>query len=212
MDGSSSSKWKFVGGRLCLDFINTVDGRIEKREKNSFVFGITKDKFSGYDDFVDWALNIGILKNSGAKQLINIYVENEKNAKKILDRAVKLREAVFRIFRFIIEGWDPPETDIEILNSECKAAREKQTLLYRTNKFEWDFEANGNELDSIIWPVALSGAELLISGPLDRIRQCAGENCGWLFLDTSKNRSRQWCDMKDCGNLAKVRRYREKQK
>jgi predicted RNA-binding Zn ribbon-like protein len=32
-----------------------------------------------------------------------------------------------------------------------------------------------------------------------------------MFLDTSRNRSRHWCDMKDCGNRAKVSRFRQRQ-
>ena len=63
-------------------------------------------------------------------------------------------------------------------------------------------------LDRMLWSIAHSGAELLTTGDLSRLRECGGEECGWLFEDTSRNRSRQWCDMQDCGNLAKVRRYR----
>ena len=54
-------------------------------------------------------------------------------------------------------------------------------------------------------------AELLASEQqLAHLRQCCGDNCGWLFLDSSKNHSRRWCDMRDCGNRAKVRRHRQK--
>jgi predicted RNA-binding Zn ribbon-like protein len=60
----------------------------------------------------------------------------------------------------------------------------------------------------MLWHIADSAAEFLTTGDLTRLRECSGEDCGWLFEDTSKNRSRQWCDMRDCGNLAKVRRFR----
>jgi predicted RNA-binding Zn ribbon-like protein len=46
-----------------------------------------------------------------------------------------------------------------------------------------------------------------VSHKLDRVRSCQGDTCGWLFLDMSKNRSRRWCSMSDCGNTAKARRY-----
>jgi predicted RNA-binding Zn ribbon-like protein len=60
----------------------------------------------------------------------------------------------------------------------------------------------------VLWPVSWSAAELLTHGPLDRIRECPGQgNCGWLFLDVSKNASRRWCDMRVCGNRAKARRH-----
>ncbi|MGW5559426.1 CGNR zinc finger domain-containing protein [Micromonospora sp. NPDC003944] len=34
-----------------------------------------------------------------------------------------------------------------------------------------------------------------------------GEGCGWLFLDSTRNHSRRWCDPLDCGNRARVRAY-----
>jgi predicted RNA-binding Zn ribbon-like protein len=59
-------------------------------------------------------------------------------------------------------------------------------------------------------PVAWSVAELLMSEDLHRVRECAGPDCGWLFMDTSKNGSRRWCSMETCGNRAKARRHRER--
>jgi predicted RNA-binding Zn ribbon-like protein len=60
-------------------------------------------------------------------------------------------------------------------------------------------------------PIALSAAELLISEERERIGQCADDrDCGWLFLDNSKNRSRRWCYINDCGNRAKQRRHYER--
>ena len=49
----------------------------------------------------------------------------------------------------------------------------------------------GRALDSMLWPIARSAADLLTSGELEAVRQCGGRNCGWLFLDTSRNRTRR---------------------
>jgi predicted RNA-binding Zn ribbon-like protein len=62
----------------------------------------------------------------------------------------------------------------------------------------------------MLWPVVRSAAELLTSDELGRVRECAADNCAWLFLDRSKNRSRRWCDMAVCGNRDKVRRFRQR--
>ncbi len=51
-------------------------------------------------------------------------------------------------------------------------------------------------------------AELLVAPELARVRLCEGDDCGWLFVDGSRAGSRRWCDMSDCGNLAKVRAFR----
>lgn len=212
MIDNSTYKWKFVAGQLSLEFTNTVDARYEQKVKNSISFGIGKDKLNGFEDLVDWAKEVGILKESSAKQLIYISSQKVKESKQIFDRAIALRESLFRIFRQIINGLEPFEPDIELLNKESTEARNMQKLYYGGDKFFWRFETTSNDLSSIILPISLSGVELLMSDQIERVRQCPGENCGWLFLDTSKNRSRQWCDMKDCGNIAKVRRFREKLK
>jgi predicted RNA-binding Zn ribbon-like protein len=61
-------------------------------------------------------------------------------------------------------------------------------------------------------PIVKSAADLLLSDMLDRVKQCEGDPCGWLFLDTSRNRSRRWCSMEDCGNRAKARRFYQRKK
>jgi predicted RNA-binding Zn ribbon-like protein len=58
--------------------------------------------------------------------------------------------------------------------------------------------------------VARSAAELLISPERACVRECASETCTWLFVDTTKNHSRRWCDMNSCGNRYKVRKFRAK--
>src|SRR5690606_34555848 len=69
-----------------------------------------------------------------------------------------------------------------------------------------------NALDQVLWPVAVSAAELLTSADRERVKECAADTCNWLFLDMSRNRSRRWCDMKECGNRAKARRFYKRQR
>ena len=59
----------------------------------------------------------------------------------------------------------------------------------------------------MLWRLAVDASDLLTSTDLDRVRECSGDTCSWLFLDRSRNRSRRWCDMADCGNRAKARRH-----
>jgi len=212
MDIIEINKWKFVGGQICLDFINSVGGRIREEESDSLNYKILEDKLESFTDLVDWGKNTGILNEGSAKKIILFASQNEKAAKRIHQKALTLRESIYRIFLCLTEKIEIPQEDIDLLNNECTAARDKQKLFFQSNKFVWNFEPCNVDPESIIWHIALSAAELLISEQLNRIKQCPGDNCGWLFLDTSKNGSRQWCDMKVCGNLAKVRRYREKQK
>ena len=63
---------------------------------------------------------------------------------------------------------------------------------------------------AILTPIALSAAELLTNGKLDRFRGCLNKECGVLFFDRTKNAGRRWCDMARCGALAKMRDYRSR--
>jgi predicted RNA-binding Zn ribbon-like protein len=66
------------------------------------------------------------------------------------------------------------------------------------------------KLDWILNPLIRSAADLLVSDELKRVKRCGDPACGWLFLDTSRNKSRRWCDMSDCGNRAKASRFYKK--
>jgi predicted RNA-binding Zn ribbon-like protein len=128
----------------------------------------------------------------------------------VFDRAIALREALYRICKATMTGRGPQKVDLEIVNDELLGARTHERLTHMAVGFTWEWVGSEAALDRMLWSIAHSGAELLTTGDLSRLRECGGEECGWLFEDTSRNRSRQWCHMQDCGNLAKVRRFRSR--
>jgi predicted RNA-binding Zn ribbon-like protein len=131
--------------------------------------------------------------------------------RKVLSRALELREALYRIFRAAGKGKSPAEGDLAILNSELKASLGRLRIGKDKGGFQWHWKDDALRLDNPLGPIARSAADLLTHGhALEQVGQCHGDNCGWLFVDLSKNHSRRWCDMRDCGNRAKVRRFRKK--
>lgn len=200
---TSPEKWKFVGGRLCLDFINTVGGRAGPAT-------VLRDKLTDYRDLLEWSRLAGIANPTESRNLARLFASHRQHAEATLARAVLLREALYRIFKSAIKGRRLSRNDLDTLSRELRIARARERLTHIRGAFCWTFE-DEPALDRILWPISLSAAELLISSDMSRLRQCGGEECGWMFLDTSRNRSRQWCDMKDCGNRAKVRRFRKRQ-
>jgi predicted RNA-binding Zn ribbon-like protein len=188
--------WKFVGGRVCLDFVNTVGGRVR---------GVAvRDKLRGYEDLLAWSEAAGLITGSEAGILARR--ANPRTAKAVVARAVALRRAIYLLFR---RGRDAQA--LAILNREVAAARRHEHLLRARGGFRWQWD-DAPALDRMLWPVARAAADLLASSERARVRLCEGEECGWLFLDTSRNGRRHWCDMKDCGNRAKVKRFRERQR
>jgi predicted RNA-binding Zn ribbon-like protein len=192
---------KLVGGRLCLDFINTVDCR-NSDHPSEVLFT--------YPRLVSWSQHANILTENEARNLLQEASLHPADARAALERAVTIREALYRIFLAIAGHCSPAATDIEMLNGEMSAAMAKRRLNPANPPEPWTYTFEGSRLDQMLWPVVHSAAELLTSNWLDRVCECQGENCGWLFIDMSRNRSRKWCDMKDCGNVAKARRHYQK--
>jgi len=210
MSKIKTNKWKFIGGRLCLDFVNTVGGR-KKHEEKPFPENIViNDKLQNFNDLVAWGKDSGIFTEAEEKYFLNMYEKNEQE--KFFKKAIELRESLFKIIYNLINKKEPEESAIQILNREYSAANANKKLVYAENKIERRFSKDPLNPDYLVWLIAESAVKLLSSDLLSRVKICSGDDCGWLFLDTSKNKSRQWCDMRDCGNLAKVRRFREKQK
>ena len=206
IQASAAAEMRLVGGRLCLDFINTVDGR--KSDSPRRVDTVLGDKLVDYSDLVEWSRHSGIVTAIEAERLIQASKRNAREAKAVFDRAIALREALYRICKAIMTSRRPQTVDLEIVNGELLGARTHERLTHKANEFTWEWVGSEAAMDRMLWSIAHSAAELLTTGDLSRLRECCGEECGWVFEDTSRNRSRQWCDMQNCGNLAKVRRYR----
>jgi predicted RNA-binding Zn ribbon-like protein len=114
-----------------------------------------------------------------------------------LARAHALRRAIYAVFRPIAEAADPAAEALETLQAFHAEAISAARLLPDFT-FAWEGD--------VLAPIAVAAVDLLRFGPVDRIKVCDG--CPWLFLDTSRNHSRRWCSMDDCGARTKMRRYR----
>lgn len=199
-------RFSFVGGYLCLDFSNTMS---EYRPTP------INDKFAAYSDLVDWSREAGLLTKDEAQRLVNSAERRQDETVSVLEEARLLRNSIHYIFSDLAAESDPNEEDLVTLNAALsKAMYHSQVVrLKEGNSFSWGWAYSGNELDRMLWPVARSAAELLSSPDLlSRVNECGGETCGWLFLDMSRNHSRHWCDMRDCGNRAKARRHYQRKR
>jgi predicted RNA-binding Zn ribbon-like protein len=208
-----SARIKLVGGRLCLDFINTVGGRNPvwgTKQDGPFAVSIREDKLGDYFDLLAWSHHVGLLNEPEAQSLAREAKRREREATAVWQRAVALREALYRTCMAMIYGRQPGGNDLDLLNQELGIAHEQLRLTVGKENFIWEWTDAKSRLDRMLWRIADSAAELLTAGDLSRLRECGGSDCGWLFEDTSKNRRRHWCDMQDCGNLAKVRAYRKR--
>jgi predicted RNA-binding Zn ribbon-like protein len=188
--------WRLYGGRLCLDFANTV----EPREAEPY-----RDTLGGYADLVRWAGGLGALDDATAARLFHTAADRQGAAATSFAAAITLREATYRAFAAIAHGIAPAAADLEIIQQAYAEAMRHAHLRPSSDQLAWAWE--DDELDRAWWPVARSAVELATAGQLDRVKQCASSGgCGWLFYDTSKNRIRRWCSMGECGAQTKAKR------
>jgi len=196
---------ELVGGRICLDFANTL-GQHEPEPLSEWL--------ASYDDLVWWALRADVVPEEEAPALFERARAHPGEAAEVFRRAIVLREAVFRIFSSAAAKRDPDPADLEALNRELAVAMPHARVApVRAGacNCDWAWEETG-ALDRVLWPVARSAAEALTSEDVGRIGECAGEECQWLYVDTSRNHSRRWCVMSDCGNRAKAKRHYHRSK
>jgi predicted RNA-binding Zn ribbon-like protein len=190
-------------GQLCLDFTNTTHWHAGDD---------SEEHLNSYTDLVVWAKQAGVLAEDETQKLLREAKLHPQVAAAVLEQAIALREAIYRIFSTAPQGHLPEPADLAILNQTLSLALAQLRLVSTTDGIGWKWAGEMDQLDRVLWPVAQSAAQLLTSEELNRVGECAAEECSWLFLDTSRNRSRRWCDMGDCGNRAKARRhYRRKQ-
>ena len=197
MDSASSPSFGRDGESLALDFANTWEDR-----SNS-----ATDKLGSYPDLLAFATEAGILDRSQADALAARARESPAAAAKAMAAAVALREAVYRVFSRRAAGSSAEAEDLERLSATVARAATRLALEPEGDGFAWRWRGLEPSLQAPLAPIAWSAAELLTGGDLGRLRECDGERCNWLFLDSSRNRSRRWCSMESCGNRAKARRH-----
>jgi predicted RNA-binding Zn ribbon-like protein len=181
--------------RLCLDFVNTISNHSQPGE----------DHLRTYADLVSWGHYTGVINDREAQRLLEIAVRQPAEAATVLHQGIAVREALFQIMLAIADQETPAADALATFNHALGQAAGHMRIVPAGDGFEWDWSDSDDDLNRILWPAVWSAAELIMSDDRRFLRKCGG--CDWLFLDTSRNHSRRWCDMKTCGNRAKAHRH-----
>lgn len=180
---------------LCLDFVNTTSNH-----QNA-----DADHLKSPLDLVSWAYDVKLLNQDEALHLWDVLRQQSARAATLHQKTIALREALYHILLAVSEGQTPGAADLDVLNTALAEAMSHMRLAPSGNGFDWVWEGDKGNPERLIWQVVWSASELLRSDDLQHVRKCGG--CDWLFLDTSRGHRRRWCDMRTCGNRAKVRRH-----
>ena len=187
-------------GELCLDFVNS---KLWGTRAQPFV-----DLFTNYERIVHWCRHLNILSDEEVEPLLQLAEQKPNQAQAAFEKISAVCDANYRTFTAIARQQAPASKDLDILNQILSEAMQHRQVISTPEGFAWSWTKNDASLDWMLWPVALSTADLLTSERIQRIRECSG--CYWMFVDTSRNGLRRWCDMKTCGNRAKAHRHYER--
>jgi predicted RNA-binding Zn ribbon-like protein len=191
---------RYIAGDLALDFVNTAAWGAA---------GPYNERLVDYPALTRWAEGAGSLPPRTARRLRRRAAAQPAAAAAVLARARALRLSLMRIFRAVAAG-RAPGPELARLDAAVRAATRHRRLTRRARAAgaaaAWEWAGGDARLDAVLWPVALAGAALLTSEEAARVRVCGGEDCGWVFVDRSRNGLRRWCEMEVCGTRAKSRR------
>ena len=198
-DNGNATTLRLLGGELCLDFANGL--RAGHGDHRS-------GYLANYADLVRWARHAGALGEERAQRLLLEAENRPQEATSSFERALALRETVYRVFSAVARAADPDPSDLDLLSAAHVSTLERYHITGKEDGFGWVKVGGADELEEPLWPVVLSTTSLLTSGQLDRVKACPLDEggCGWLFRDASKNKSRRWCDMGECGSRVNMRR------
>lgn len=183
-----------VGGHSVLDLVNTV-------ERGVAAAGVAPRDFLGTPaDVGTWAARAGVGGSADGAALV---------------RVRELREAVHTV---VLDRLGLPaggvDGALELVGRRAAAAAGRSRLVRADAGGPLVLQVGTEAAYGLEDRLAVAAVELLTGPDLDRLRRCPVEDggCGWVFLDRSKNRSRTWCRMADCGNAVKARRLTERRR
>ncbi|WP_164008621.1 CGNR zinc finger domain-containing protein [Pyxidicoccus trucidator] len=183
--GELRDGFKFRSGRLALDLPASLAARLKAEPR---------ELLETPHDLGRWLVAAGLA------------VKDPKATEEELGHARELREALYRLARARVRGEGFDSRDRALVNRW--AAEPPPAPQLGAEGLTW----MGGGVRSLLAAVARDGVELL-GGPLaERIRNCEGEGCALLFVDTSRSGQRRWCSMSGCGNKAKVEEFRRRQR
>ena len=198
--------FKYVGGDPSLDLVNTVDWTAR---------GPIEDRLTDYARLTRWAETAGVIPPRQGAQLRAQALIHPRVAERVHRDALELRWQLRRLFAAVVRGERVDGSEVlEAFNASLQRALSQLELgavprgAPGAGPLRWSWQGASERLDSPLWPVLGAAAELLASEDATRIRECAGDDCGWMYVDRSRNGLRRWCQMETCGNREKARRRR----
>ncbi|MFC6704170.1 CGNR zinc finger domain-containing protein [Flexivirga alba] len=157
-----------------------------------------------YDALALLAVTTGVISADTGDALRQHAAKDPGGVEHTLDRTRKLRADLYSAFTE-----SPSAAARHRLADAISAAHSRQRFVVDIDSAQWEFSGHGTLKDPLDAFLIEAGA-LLTDDRRELITACPGEDCGWLFLNTS--RRRRWCQMSVCGNRAKQAAFAQRQR
>lgn len=203
------ARFQLFAAHPALDFVNTLDDR--------FLATGPSELLPEYADLLGFMEQAAVLN---ARQIVTLRKKSQSTqASQALARAHELREVLSSAFYEIAAKGRPTTESLKRIEEYAREAGSHRRLVWRragprnvaSLRADWDWGSSEDNTELPLWAITQSAVDLLTSQAMTHVHECASSTCRWLFLDTSKNHSRRWCDMAICGNRTKVRRFQARQ-
>lgn len=186
-------------GQVCLDFANTMDWHASDHPT---------EWLNTYSDLVQFGWEAQLITTQEARELLAQAEKRPQEAERLIAEAREIREALYRLFAAARHPEDWNSDDLALLTTFWQRAVQSRRITAVEGEIRWEWQFKEGDLGCVLWPVVDAAVRLLDSDQRERVGQCADDRgCGFLFYDTSRNRSRRWCSMEGCGNRAKAHRH-----
>ena len=193
---TSDAPFQYIGGDPAVDFVNTVDWTSR---------GPEQERLKDFHGVLRWAEGAGVVSAKAAGSLRARARAKPREADAAYRNALRVREVLERLFR-ALAGSEPAGDALDDFNRELARALEWMRVEPAGPALQLGWRETGENLDSVVWRVIWSAASLIVSEEASRIRICGGPDCGWMYVDRSRNKLRRWCQMETCGTREKSRR------
>ncbi len=189
------------GGALCLDFVNTVSTWLSPQRQ---------DHLRDYTDLLLWCRRQPAFAEAYVIKLEALAAQDPDGADETLQEFRVVRQVLFDLFAAIADGTQPDKATIEAFNRSLSEALAKLQVVFVKEVYSLQLAAPGTDLREPLYFILQSAVDVLAHEDRQRLKKCP--ECGWLFLDRTKNGRRIWCNPAVCGSTTKARRYYQKKK
>jgi predicted RNA-binding Zn ribbon-like protein len=190
--------FQLIGENPALDLVNTLDWRFRANG--------SEELLASYGDVVDFVEQSQLIDAKRGRHLRN--GAHAFAANRTLEQVRALREALADLLYSGLDEHDVSSASVRTLEKFLHEARAQTRLTRHGTRLQWDWDGAESKAEFPLWVLTRAASRLMLSENVEKVRACGNPDCRWLFLDTSKNHTRRWCDMKICGNRMKARRYK----